>query len=117
MNSTTAKLPELKSGRTLKAKRWHRSLSVPASTRDIFVPLLKELKAQQAELAELKSRLGQMENSQQSQGNTYHIPQSLTEFKPRRQPPVGMTAMQAIMGKLDVEETTEELLAQLKVMG
>ncbi len=50
-------------------------------------------------------------------GRTYFVPQSLTEFKLRCQPPAGMTAMQAIMGKLDVEETTEELLAQLKAMG
>lgn len=117
MNTISAKIPEMKSGRTSKAKRWHRSLFVPVSTRDVIVPLLKELRAQRAELADLKSRLAQMENSQQSQGNAYHVPQSLAELKPRRQPPAGMTAMQAIMGKLDVEETTEELLAQLKAMG
>lgn len=117
MNSITAEIPKAKPGRTSKAKRWHRSLSVPAGAREVVIPLLKELRAQRAELADLKNRLAQMEANQKSQGNAYHVPQSLTEFKPRRQPPAGMTAMQAIMGKLDVEETTEELLAQLKAMG
>jgi len=111
MNSMTDKISEVKSGRTSKRKRWHRTLSVPAGTRDVVVPLLKELRAQRAELADLKSRLAQMEANQKSQANVYHVPQSLAEFKPRRQPPAGMTAMQAIMGKLDVEETTGELLA------
>ncbi len=44
------------------------------------------------------------------------MPQSLAELRPALTPPAGMTAMQAIMGRLDVEETTEELLAQLKAL-
>ena len=39
------------------------------------------------------------------------------ELKPRRQPPPGKTAMQMIQGRWPGEETTEQLLAQLKALG
>ncbi len=100
----------------LKRRRWYKRSSVPASTQDALVLLLKTLKTQQTELADLKKRLIHMEANQKVQQNAYHVPQSLTELKPRLSPPAGMTAMQAIMGKLDVEETAEELLAQLKAL-
>ena len=38
------------------------------------------------------------------------------ELKPRRQPPPGKTAMQMIQGQWPGEETTEQLLAQLKAL-
>ena len=40
----------------------------------------------------------------------------LTELRPAEPPPAGMTPMRSILGQLDVEETTEELLAQLKTL-
>ncbi len=45
------------------------------------------------------------------------IPQSLDEIKPRNPPPPGKTAMQMIRGQWPGDETTEELLAQLKALG
>ena len=44
-------------------------------------------------------------------------PQSLDEIQQRRQPPPGKTAMQMIHGQWPGDETTEELLAQLKALG
>ena len=113
-NST--KIPETKLGGTFKKKRWHRSWLAPANTQSAIAGLLKELEVQRAEMYELRNRLAQMEANQKVQQNAYHVPQSLSELKSRQQPPAGMTAMQAIMGKLDVEQTTEELLAQLKAL-
>jgi hypothetical protein len=46
----------------------------------------------------------------------YHVPKSLAELKPRRQPPPGKTAMEAIQGQWPGEESTEQLLAQLKAL-
>lgn len=68
------------------------------------------------EIKALQKRLTQMEARQKAQEKAYRAPQSLEELRPRQQPPDGMTPMQAIMGQLDVEETTEELLTQLKAL-
>jgi hypothetical protein len=46
----------------------------------------------------------------------YHVPQSLAELKPSRQPPPGKTAMETIQGQWPCEESTEQLLAQLKAL-
>lgn len=54
---------------------------------------------------------------QEAEAKTYHVPQSLDELKPRRQPPPGKTAMQMIQGQWPGDETTEQLLAQLKALG
>lgn len=54
---------------------------------------------------------------QEAEARTYHVPQSLEELKPRRQPPPGKTAMQMIQGQWPGDETTERLLAQLKALG
>lgn len=81
-----------------------------------MAPIHAQLKAQKAEIDALKKRLAQMEAAQKAQTNAYHVPQSLAELSPRRLPPAGMTGMGAIMGQLDVEETAEELLAQLKAL-
>ena len=66
-----------------------------------------------AEVEALQQKLAQLEHSTQ----VLHVPQSLAELAPRCLPPPGQTAMQAIMGKLEVEESLEDLLAQLKVQG
>ncbi len=55
-----------------------------------------------------------LEARQEAEAKTCHVPQSLAELKPRRQPPPGKTAMQMIQGQWPGEETTEQLLAQLK---
>lgn len=66
-----------------------------------------------AEVRALKRRIEHLEAKQSS----FTVPQSLAELKPRRLPPPGKTAMQMIMGQWPGEETTEELLAQLKALG
>ena len=45
------------------------------------------------------------------------IPQSLSEIKPRRLPPLGKTAMEMVIGQWPGDETDEELQAALKAMG
>lgn len=65
------------------------------------------------ELQALKERIEQIEAKQSS----YHVPQSVAELKPRRLPPPGRTAMKMTMGQWPGEESTEELLAQLKALG
>ncbi len=75
-----------------------------------------KIKAQALKIAALEKGLAQMTANQKAQGNTYHIPQSLAELKPRRLPPPGKTAMEMIQGQWPGEETTEELLAQLKAL-
>ncbi len=65
-----------------------------------------------AEVEALQQRLTQIEHS-----GAYQVPQSLAELGPRRLPPPGQTAMQAIMGKLQADEPIEDLLAQLKALG
>lgn len=66
-----------------------------------------------AEVEALQKRLVEIERS----GHVYRVPQSLAELAPRRLPPPGQTAMGAIMGKLETEESLEELLSQLKASG
>ena len=66
-----------------------------------------------AEVEALQKRLVEIERSSQ----TYRVPQSLAELAPRRLPPPGQTAMGAIMGKLETDESLEELLSQLKASG
>ncbi len=63
-----------------------------------------------AEVEALQQKLTQMEQREEK----HHVPQSLAELAPRRLPPPGQTAMQAIMGKLETDESLEELLSQLK---
>ena len=63
-----------------------------------------------AEVEALQQKLRQMEQRQEK----YQVPQSLAELGPRRLPPPGQTAMQAIMGKLETDESLEDLLSQLK---
>ena len=57
------------------------------------------------------------EADQQTKKNTVPLPPLQAELKPRRQPPPGKTAMQMIQGQWPGEETTEQLLAQLKALG
>ncbi len=66
-----------------------------------------------AEVEALQRKLAQMEQRQEK----YFQPQSLAELGPRHLPPPGQTAMQAIQGKLEVDEPLEDLLAQLKALG
>ncbi len=65
-----------------------------------------------AEVEALQQKLTQMEQREAK----YRVPQSLSELAPRRLPPPGQTAMQAIMGKLETDESLEELLSQLKTL-
>jgi hypothetical protein len=66
-----------------------------------------------AEVEALQQRLTQMEHTAEPSP----VPQSLAELGPRRLPPPGQTAMQAIMGKLEIDEPIDDLLAQLKALG
>ncbi len=66
-----------------------------------------------AEVEALQQRLTQIEHN----GEPYHVPQSLAELGPRRLPPPDQTVMQAIRGKLEIDEPIEDLLAQLKALG
>lgn len=77
------------------------------------VQLVQTVAKLTAEVEALQQKLAQIERSVP----TYHVPQSLAELAPRRLPPPGHTAMQAIMGKLEVEEALEDLLAQMKENG
>lgn len=79
-------------------------------------PVTVALRALTAEVEALQERLTQMEARQKVQEKASPVPQSPAELRPAQTPPSGMTAMQAIMGRLDVEETTEELLIQLKAL-
>ena len=56
------------------------------------------------------------EADQQLEKNTVPVPPSQAELKPRRQPPPGKTAMQMIQGQWPGDETTAQLLAQLKAL-
>ena len=58
-----------------------------------------------AEVEALQQRLAQIEHSREPS----HVPQSLAELGPRRLPPPGQTAMQAILGKLEVDEPIEDI--------
>lgn len=75
----------------------------------------------QAEVQALKLQIARMEEVMgvrlKNEAKTYPVSQSPNELKPRRQPPPGKTAMQMIQGQWPGEETTEQLLAQLKALG
>ncbi len=77
------------------------------------VQLVQTVAKLTAEVEALQQKLAQIEHS----APIYHVPQSLAELAPRRLPPPGQAAMQAIMGKLEVDESLEDLLAQLKTQG
>jgi len=77
--------------------------------------LLKTVTQLATEVEALQQRLAQIERS--NLADPYHVPQSLAELGPRRLPPPGQTAMQAIQGKLEVDEPLEDLLAQLRANG
>ena len=81
---------------------------------------LSRLQSLQEEVQALKLQIAHMEEAlesrQEAEARTYHVPQSLEELKPRRQPPPGKTAIQMIQGQWPGEETTEQLLAQLKAL-
>ena len=80
-----------------------------------------ELHSLREEVQALKLQIARMQDTwetrQATQPNGYRVPQSLDELKPRREPPPGKTAMEMIQGQWPGEETTEELLAQLKALG
>lgn len=80
---------------------------------------LSRLQKLQEEVQALKRQVAQMEKAiEAGQGaKTHHIPQSLVELKPKRQPPPGKTAMEMIQDQWPGDETTGELLAQLKGLG
>ena len=82
---------------------------------------LSRLQSLQEEVQTLKLQIARMEEMLEAQQiaetKSYPVPQSLSELKPRRQPPPGKTAMQMIQGQWPGEETTEQLLAQLKALG
>ena len=79
--------------------------------------VLSDLQGLQTEVQNLKRQLARLEEAAQiRQIFETHIPQSLEELRPRRQPAPGKTAMQMIQGQWPGEETTEQLLAQLKAL-
>ena len=82
---------------------------------------LSKLQSLQQEVQALKSQITRLEEvletRQAVETATDRVPQSLAELKPRRQPTPGKTAMQMIQGQWPGEETTEQLLAQLKALG
>ncbi len=79
--------------------------------------VVSELQSLQKEVQSLKLQIARLEEAAQvPQALQFHVPQSLEELRPRRQPAPGKTAMQMIQGQWPGEETTEELLAQLKAL-
>ena len=78
--------------------------------------VVSELQGLQKEVQDLKRQLARLEEAANSQQKANYIPQSLDELKPRRQPAPGKTAMQMIQGQWPGEETTEQLLTQLKAL-
>ena len=86
-------------------------LSVKAFKRGKQAQLVRTVSSLAAEVEALQQRLTQIEYRGVSP-----VPQSLAELGPRRLPPPGQTAMQAIRGKLETDETLEDLLAQLKAL-
>ena len=93
-----------------QGKRRQRSLR---KTQQVF----SALQSLQQEVQGLKLQIACLEEAAQvRQTAASHIPQSLEELRPRRQPTPGKTAMQMIQGQWPGEETTEELLAQLKAL-
>ena len=82
-------------------------------TQQVF----SELQTLQQEVQILRSQIARLEEAANTRQTTEsRVPQSLGELRPRQQPAPGKTAMQMIQGQWPGEETTEELLAQLKAL-
>ena len=92
-----------------KPKRIH----APREQAALHSHLVQKVTKLTAEVEALQRRLAEIERSSQ----THRVPQSLAELAPRRLPPPGQTAMGAIIGKLETDESLEELLSQLKASG
>lgn len=97
--------------KTLKRAKPKRILS-PREQTAMQSHLVQTVNTLTAEVEALQQRLAEIERSSQ-----YHVPQSLGELAPRRLPPPGQTAMGTIMGKLETEESLEDLLSQLEASG
>lgn len=96
--------------------KWRRQKATSQKTRQT----LSRLQSLQEEVQALKRQVAQMEKVlevRQEVQSTYRVPQSLAELKPRRLPAASKTAMEMIQDQWPGEETTEELLAQLKELG
>ena len=92
-----------RTGRVLARRR-------QAATQAHLVQTVSELAA---EVETLQQRLTEIEHGANGK---YYVPQSLAELAPLRFPPPGQTAMQAILGKLEVDESLEDLFSQLKAL-
>ena len=88
---------------------------VPARRRQAATQahLVQTVSKLAAEVETLQQRLAEIEHSENGKS---HVPQSRAELAPLRLPPPGQTAMQAILGKLKVDESLEDLLSQLKAL-
>jgi hypothetical protein len=109
--SNQSKAADLSSVRALKRGKRGRVLETRKQTAT-QAQLVQTVGKLAAEVEALQQRLTQIEHS-----GAYQVPQSLAELGPRRLPPPGQTAMQAIRGKLEIDEPIENLLAQLKALG
>jgi hypothetical protein len=98
-----AKTPPPPAGRAPAASALAEALR--AVTAEVNA-LKKDVAQKDTEIKALQKRLTQMEARQKAQEKAFRA----------QQIPAGMTPMQAIMGHLDVEETTKEMLAQLKAL-
>ncbi len=98
----------------IKMRRQRGSLRKARQTLSRLQSLQEEVQALKLQIAHMEEV---MEARQEAEARTYHVPQSLAELKPRRQPPPGKTAMQMIQGQWPGAETTEQLLARLKELG
>ena len=81
-------------------------------TQQVF----SDLQALQREVQDLKLQITRLEQAVPVYPLSLENAGSLEDLKPRRQPPPGKTAMQMIQGQWPGEETTEELLAQLRAL-
>ncbi len=97
---------------TSLAPRRHRRSSRKA--QQTLLSLQEEVQALKLQIARMEEVI---EARWEDEAKMYHVPQSPDELKPRRQPPPGKTAMQMIQGQWPGEETTEQLLTQLKALG
>ncbi len=91
--------------------RQRRSSRKPQQTP---LSLQEEIQAPKLQIAHMEEAI---QARREDEVKAYHVLQSPVELKPRRQPPPGKTAMQMIQGQWPGEETTEQLLAQLKALG
>lgn len=96
----------MKTSKRIKPKR----LLAPSNQAALQAHLVQTVTKLTAQVEALQERLAQIERSNQ----TYRVPQSLAEIAPYRLPPPGQTAMGAIMGKLETDESFAYLLSQLK---